>query len=238
MARAPVCGITQPRPTRTFSYLFASHHIKWKTTVWDRGWAMLHIFQHLQLWSINIWQRPDDHLPCAATYILTCVSEIPITLYWIVKRLLRLCFLQMLHARWISLDSRGNPPRTATVIYGSVETGRSSCYWYRQQFQVENRQQVGEVCLTPSAPKCTLKCFYVQNLKKDTDSYAFFFVGVPPWKCFQMNPWPQSERIFYQIGAHWEHNFARHYPHGHTHNVPSWCNYHILMCGNLIDSAW
>lgn len=94
------------------------------------------------------------HVP-PHTYSLV-FQKIPITLYWTVKQLLRLCFLQMLHSRWISLDSRGNPPQSATVIYESVETGRSSCYCNRQQFDIENTQQVGDVCeqrrRTPSAP--------------------------------------------------------------------------------------
>lgn len=111
-----------------------------KAVVWDRGRTALLIFQHLQLWSINIWQRLRRHLPCAAAYMLTCVSEIPITLYWIVKPLFRLCFLHMLRARWLSLDSRGKWPRIAMVIYQSVETGSSSCYF-------GNEQRVGGVCV-------------------------------------------------------------------------------------------
>lgn len=126
------------------------------------------------------------HVP-PHTYSLV-FQKIPITLYWIVKRLLRLCFLQMLHARWISLDSRGNPPGSATVIYESVETGSSSCYCNRQRFDIENKQQVGEVweqsSWTPSDPKLYFKIVLFRCAeriwKREIDTKAVFFMGVLP----------------------------------------------------------
>lgn len=179
------------------------------------GWTVPHIFQHLQLWSINIWQRLADHLPCVATYMLTCVSEIPITLYWIIKRLLRLCFLQMLHARWISLDSRGKWPRIAMVIYESVEAGSSSCYWNRQQFHIGTKQQAGEVCAcsrqTPSAPKCTLKSFFMWTEKLKMDKFIcclFSWVSYPE-SAFK---WIHDHNQNFSSpnwGLSREHNFAR-----------------------------
>lgn len=148
--------------------------------------------------------------------MLTCVSEIPITLYWIVKRLLRLCFLQMLHARWISLDSRGKWPRIAMVIYERVETGSSSCYWNWQQFHTGNKQQVAEVCVcsrcTPSAPKCTLKSFLWEqrNWKWTLNWYAVVFRGCPTLKALSNE---SMAIIRTSLVPNWglsrEHNFVR-----------------------------
>lgn len=171
-----------------------------------------HIFQHLQLWGINIWQQLD-HLPSAATYMLTCVSEIPITLYWIVKRLLRLCFLQMLHARWIS------PIALASNRYGDLWI----C-WNRKQlmllnwqkFHIGNKQQVGEACVrsrrTPSAPKHTLKSFLCEQRKwKWTKIHMLsFFHGCPSLKVLSNE---SMTIIRTSLIPNWdlskEHNFAR-----------------------------
>lgn len=134
------------------------------------------------------------HVP--HTYSLV-FQKIPITLYWIVKRLLRLCFLQMLRARWISLDSGGKPPRSATVIYESPETGSSSCYCNRhltlktssRLVKFESRVD-GHLQTLNAVFKIVLFVCAKRIWKREIDSYAVFLMGVLPWKCFQMNPWP------------------------------------------------
>lgn len=144
--------------------------------------------------------------------MLTCVSEIPITLYWIVKRLLRLCFLQMLHARWISQKW----PRIAMVIYECVETGSSSCYCNWQQFHIGNKQQGGEVCVcsrwTPSAPKWPLKSFFMWTgkLKMGINSYAVVFRGCPTLKVLSNETMAIIRTsLLPNWGLSREHNFAR-----------------------------
>lgn len=43
----------------------------WCASIWrTRRWTEIHTFQQLQLWNVNIWQQPNDHLSFLCCYKL------------------------------------------------------------------------------------------------------------------------------------------------------------------------